>query len=36
MHNKSFTVDNQVTLIGGRNMASEYFGANQTRGEVSN
>lgn len=28
MHNKSFTVDNQVTLIGGRNMASEYFGAN--------
>ena len=28
MHNKSFIVDNQVTLIGGRNMASEYFGAN--------
>jgi putative cardiolipin synthase len=28
MHNKSFTVDNQVTLIGGRNMASEHFGAN--------
>jgi putative cardiolipin synthase len=27
MHNKSFTVDNQVTLIGGRNIADEYFGA---------
>jgi putative cardiolipin synthase len=27
MHNKSFTVDNQITLIGGRNMADEYFGA---------
>ena len=27
MHNKSFTVDNQVTIIGGRNIASEYFGA---------
>jgi putative cardiolipin synthase len=27
MHNKSFTVDNQVTLIGGRNMAAEYFDA---------
>jgi putative cardiolipin synthase len=27
MHNKSFTVDNQVTLIGGRNIAGEYFGA---------
>jgi putative cardiolipin synthase len=28
MHNKSFTVDNQVTLIGGRNIAAEYFAAN--------
>lgn len=27
MHNKSFTVDNQVSLIGGRNIAGEYFGA---------
>ena len=27
MHNKSFTVDNQITLIGGRNIADQYFGA---------
>ncbi len=27
MHNKSFTADNQVTIIGGRNIAGEYFGA---------
>lgn len=27
MHNKSFTVDNQITVVGGRNIASEYFGA---------
>ncbi|GAB5414838.1 MAG: phospholipase D family protein [Congregibacter sp.] len=27
MHNKSFTVDNQLTILGGRNIASEYFGA---------
>lgn len=27
MHNKSFTADNQVTIIGGRNIADEYFGA---------
>ena len=27
MHNKSFTVDNKVTVIGGRNIADEYFGA---------
>jgi putative cardiolipin synthase len=27
MHNKSFTVDNQVTIIGGRNIADEYFDA---------
>lgn len=25
MHNKSFTADNQVTLIGGRNIGDEYF-----------
>ena len=29
MHNKSFTVDNQITLIGGRNIADEYFGASE-------
>jgi len=28
MHNKSFTVDNHMTLIGGRNIANEYFDAN--------
>lgn len=27
MHNKSFTADNQITIIGGRNMGDEYFGA---------
>jgi putative cardiolipin synthase len=26
MHNKSFTVDNQVTVVGGRNVGDEYFG----------
>ena len=25
MHNKSFTIDNQVTIVGGRNLADEYF-----------
>lgn len=29
MHNKSFTVDNQATVIGGRNIAAEYFGADE-------
>lgn len=29
MHNKSFTVDNQVTILGGRNIAEEYFGLNK-------
>ena len=29
MHNKSFTLDNQVTIIGGRNIADEYFGARE-------
>ena len=27
MHTKSFTVDNQITIVGGRNIADEYFGA---------
>ncbi|WP_429201049.1 phospholipase D family protein [Massilia sp. UYP11] len=27
MHNKSFTVDNQVTIVGGRNVGDAYFGA---------
>ncbi len=27
MHNKSFTVDNQVTILGGRNIGDEYFAA---------
>lgn len=29
MHNKSLTVDGQVTIIGGRNIGDEYFGATQ-------
>ena len=28
MHNKSFTVDNQATILGGRNIGDEYFEAN--------
>jgi len=31
MHNKSFTVDNKVSIVGGRNIADEYF---QIGGEV--
>lgn len=27
MHNKSLTADNQATIIGGRNIGNEYFGA---------
>jgi len=27
MHNKSFTADGRVTLVGGRNLAAEYFAA---------
>jgi len=27
MHNKSFTVDNQASVIGGRNVGDEYFAA---------
>ena len=29
MHNKSFTVDSQATIIGGRNVGDEYFGADE-------
>lgn len=29
MHNKSFTVDNRMTVVGGRNIGDEYFGAHQ-------
>jgi putative cardiolipin synthase len=29
MHNKSFTADNQATIIGGRNVGDEYFDATQ-------
>jgi putative cardiolipin synthase len=29
MHNKSFTGDNQVTVVGGRNVGDEYFGASE-------
>jgi putative cardiolipin synthase len=29
MHNKSFTADNQATIIGGRNVGDAYFGANE-------
>jgi cardiolipin synthase C len=27
MHNKSFTADNQMTIVGGRNIGDDYFGA---------
>src|SRR5690606_27292783 len=26
MHSKSFTADNRVTIVGGRNIGDEYFG----------
>jgi putative cardiolipin synthase len=29
MHNKSFTADNQATIVGGRNVGDEYFGTGQ-------
>jgi len=29
MHNKSFTVDGQVSIVGGRNIGDEYFGADE-------
>lgn len=32
MHNKSFTADNQVTIVGGRNVGNEYYGADQQLG----
>jgi putative cardiolipin synthase len=30
MHNKSFTVDNAVSVVGGRNIADEYFQLKET------
>ncbi|WP_083445072.1 phospholipase D family protein [Pseudorhodobacter aquimaris] len=30
MHNKSFTVDGHVTIMGGRNIGDEYFGTGNT------
>jgi putative cardiolipin synthase len=32
MHNKSFTADNQATIVGGRNIGDEYFGAHSRVG----
>lgn len=29
MHNKSFTADNQATIVGGRNVGDAYFGATE-------
>jgi putative cardiolipin synthase len=29
MHNKSFTADSQATIVGGRNIGDEYFGAGE-------
>ena len=29
MHNKSFTADNRATIVGGRNVGDEYFGARE-------
>lgn len=29
MHNKSFTVDNALTIVGGRNIGDEYFDADE-------
>lgn len=29
MHNKSLTADNRASVVGGRNVGDEYFGANQ-------
>ncbi|WP_144213897.1 phospholipase D family protein [Shewanella donghaensis] len=29
MHNKSLTIDNLVTVVGGRNIGAEYFSANE-------
>ena len=32
MHNKSFTADNQATIVGGRNVGDEYFAAGEEVG----
>lgn len=29
MHNKTFTIDSQFTIVGGRNLADEYFDSSQ-------
>lgn len=29
MHNKSFTADSQITIVGGRNIGNEYFSADE-------
>jgi putative cardiolipin synthase len=34
MHNKSFTVDNLAAVVGGRNIADEYFETGQEKGLV--
>jgi putative cardiolipin synthase len=34
MHNKSFTADHQATIVGGRNVADEYFSAGANRAFV--
>ena len=36
MHNKSFTVDNQISVVGGRNIGDEYFDASETGNFVDN
>ncbi|MEZ5488782.1 MAG: phospholipase D family protein [Gammaproteobacteria bacterium] len=30
MHNKSMIIDNRIAIVGGRNLADEYFGLNDT------
>jgi putative cardiolipin synthase len=30
MHNKSFTADGQISIVGGRNIGDEYFGSSET------
>ena len=34
MHNKSFTADNQATIVCGRNVGDEYFGAGDAAGMI--
>ena len=29
MHNKSFSIDNSMTIVGGRNIGDEYFGTHE-------